>query len=104
MNTKTMMVPGEVAAAIAAARPELLKVGKPRDMTAQEVAGMYEVLGHMIQQTFDAQRRVKALEAQLAQGVLLMAEVSAATLASDVAARAVIQALRRKAEDDEDGE
>jgi hypothetical protein len=74
MNIKTLTIPGEVAAAIASARPELLRLGAPRAMSADEVAGMYHVIGQMIGDGFEAQQKVKALEAKLAQLKLLSDE------------------------------
>ena len=75
---KPAMVPTEVVAAITAARPELLRMGTPRAMDADEVRGMYEAIAMLIQDGFAAQQKAARLETQLARSRDRLDEVMAA--------------------------
>jgi len=76
-RTQTMnerLVPAEVAAAISAARPELLKLGSPRAMNAEEVQGLYVVIGDLISAAFEHQAQARLLRRKLQQTRGLVAE------------------------------
>ena len=63
----TLTVPGEVAVALMANRPELLKIGKPRAMDENEVAGMYQVLADLIAERFTSRREIATLRRLMAE-------------------------------------
>jgi hypothetical protein len=61
-----ILVPAEIAAAISAARPELLKLVKPRALTVEEAASLYDVIASLIRQSFEAQLKVERLLVKIA--------------------------------------
>jgi hypothetical protein len=62
---KGFVVPAEVAAAIASARPELLRRTPSRTLTGDEVAGLYHAIGQLIAEGYKAQQEVKQLKIRL---------------------------------------
>jgi multidrug resistance efflux pump len=95
----TFTVPGEVAAAISAARPELLKIAPRRAMSADEVAGLYEVMAELIRIGFKSQQEVTRLRKALKT---LRDEALEAKMAAQEAVSRMLQMLKETEAEDED--
>jgi hypothetical protein len=57
-------VPAAVAAALGAARPEMLKLA-PKELSKEEIAGVYGILADLIRVNFEQSRRIKTLETSI---------------------------------------
>lgn len=58
-------VPGAVAIAISAARPEFLRAANPEAMSAEEVAGMFGMMADMIELGYAQSQKIVRLEKQV---------------------------------------
>jgi len=98
----SLTIPGEVAAALTANRPELLKIGRPRAMDEREVAGMYQVLADLIAERFTSRREIATLRRLMAEAAETLEQIASTAHAVGHSARAVHITLTPK--DDDDGE
>jgi len=98
----TLTVPGEVAAALTANRPELLKIGRPRAMDEREVAGMYQVLADLIAERFTSRREIATLRRLMAEAAETLEHIASTARLVDQSARALHISLTPKEDDAED--
>jgi hypothetical protein len=84
------MVPAAVALAVAAARPEMLALAPPKELPAEQIAGLYGLLGDMIRDNYALSKRIAALEASIGK----WARQADDTVRAAMLARAEAEGLR----------
>lgn len=62
MSNKEMMVPANLVVAVSAQRGVLARIVPPRDMTAEEIAPLYHLIGDLIDQNYDLSRKIAGME------------------------------------------
>jgi hypothetical protein len=58
-------VPAPVAMAVNSARSEFLKIDLPKTLTPEEIAGVYGVLGELIDLQYASQKKIQGLDEKL---------------------------------------
>lgn len=104
------LVPAEVAVAIASGRSQLLVLGEPRTLSPEERAGLYGVIGDMIDDNFEKVWRIRRLGRALREAreslEALQDSAKAVSAVSISTKRVIDAALAEEGPDeiDEDGE
>lgn len=98
---ETFAIPGEVAAAISASRPELLNFATPRSLTEGEMVGLYQCIGQLIAENFRQRREIQQLMRREIATVAAGNEALEAARKALAAMRATLHCLT-KSDDEED--